>query len=172
MWNKLALAQMSRHASRSAGGSQTGMKKLDEFLGVDEGTADDEARREWAKSALEATRKRAEGWRNGATATLALVLASLALKPGEGLMKYQGDIRTVLMLLVGASVVCALLAAYRMTRAANGPGWLLELSPEAPADDWIRRIAGARLDLQVGQQLWIASIILFSGAVGVTWFQT
>lgn len=76
------------------------------------------------------------------------------------------------MALVGASVVCSLLAVYRMLRAANGPAWLLELPPDAPSQRWISRVAGARLDLQVGQQLWVASVVMFSLAVGVTWFQT
>lgn len=126
----------------------------------------------WAKASLEATRKRAEGWRSGAAATLALVLASLAVKPGEGLMKYTGGTRYLLMALVAVSVLCALLSIYRLLRAANGPTWLVDLPDAAPAVRYYRRLAGARLDLQLGQWLWLASVAFFTIAVAVTWFQT
>lgn len=36
-----------------------------------------------AEAMLQAVRKRADGWRNGVGATLTLVMASLAVKPGE-----------------------------------------------------------------------------------------
>ncbi|MEX1909763.1 hypothetical protein L6241_15895 [Janibacter sp. Y6] len=36
-----------------------------------------------AEAMLQAVRKRADGWRNGVGATLTLVLASPAVKPGE-----------------------------------------------------------------------------------------
>lgn len=86
MRKDLALRRLRRHASRSANVPESATEELDKFLRADGKVPDDEARRQWAKSALEATRKRAEGWRNGAAATLALVLASLAIKPGDGLM--------------------------------------------------------------------------------------
>lgn len=173
MWDGLAVSRLQKHAKRSKTRSDSVTEKLDDFLAQQSGkTPDDNARRRWAKDALEATRKRAEGWRNGAAVTLGLAIGALAIKPGEGLMKFGGGTRCALMVLVGLSILAALNSIYRLLRAANGPAWLLELPDDAPAHRWIRTTAGARLDLQVGQYLWIASVVLFSAAVAVTWVQT
>ncbi|WP_191563724.1 hypothetical protein [Janibacter melonis] len=123
-----------------------------------------------AEAMLQAVRKRADGWRNGVGATLTLVLASLAVKPGEGFMKYTGDTRVALMLLIGGSLVSALVALFLLVNAANGPTWLRELvGHEATPQRYLRRVVGARRDLRVGQGLWVVSLLLFCGAVLATW---
>jgi hypothetical protein len=126
---------------------------------------------EQAKAMLDAVRKRADGWRNGVAGTFAVILASLAIKPGEGFMKYEGDTRKLLMVLIGLSLSSALFSLYRLVRAANGPTWLAELTgAEATNARFLRRAAGARADLQLGQFAWWVSLLSFSVAVGVTWF--
>ena len=120
---------------------------------------------------LEAVRKRADGWRNGIGATFGLILASLAIKPGEGFMKYTGDTRTLLMLLLGASLASALVGLFLLVNAANGPTWLTELvGDQASAQRYLRRFVGARRDLRRGQFAWGVSLFLFCAAVAVTWF--
>ncbi|NHA67633.1 hypothetical protein [Phycicoccus flavus] len=125
-----------------------------------------------AKAKLEAVRTRADGWRNGVAGTFTLVLASLAIKPGEGFMKYQGVPRYVLMVLLTASLGAALVSLFRMVRAANGPTWLSELDADASARRWDIRTAAARHDLQRGRLLWMVSLALFCLAVGVSWVVT
>ena len=92
-----------------------------------------------ARAQLDAVRRRAEGWRNGVGATFTLILATLALKPGEGFMAYEGWTKLCLGLLLGASVLLSLVALLLLVRAANGPGWLKELSGhQATADRHLR----------------------------------
>lgn len=126
---------------------------------------------EEAKVMLDAVRKRAEGWRGGLAATVGLVLASLAIKPGDGFMKYTGDVRTVLMVLLALSLSSALVGLFLLVKAANGPTWLFELvGPQATADAYLKRVVGARRDLGRGQVAWVLALLLFSVAVAVTWF--
>ncbi|GGB81540.1 hypothetical protein N798_00145 [Knoellia flava TL1] len=133
--------------------------------GTYEPTADE------AKTMLEAVRKRADGWRNGIGATFTLILASLAIKPGEGFMKYTGDTRTALMAVLGLSIASALAGLLLLVRAANGPSWLTELvGPDATPERYLHRVAGARQDMRRGQLAWGLSLVLFCIAVGVTWF--
>lgn len=124
-----------------------------------------------AEAMLTAVRKRADGWRSGLAATVALVLASLAIKPGDGFMRYTGDTRTQLMLLLGGSIVSALAGLLFLVKAANGPTWLTDLvGPTATPRRYIARAAGARSDLRRGQFVWMFSLVLFCTAVAVTWF--
>jgi len=123
-----------------------------------------------AKAMLEAVRKRADGWRNGVGATFTAILASLAIKPGEGFMKYTGDTRTQLMLLLGLSLASGLTALLLLVKAANGPTWLTELvGPDATPGRYLARVAGARRDLESGRWAWAASLTLFCLAVALTW---
>lgn len=124
-----------------------------------------------AQKMLEVVRKRADGWRNGIGATFALILASLAIKPGDGFMKYTGDTRTALMTVLGLSITSALVGLLLLVRAANGPSWLTELvGPTATPERYLRRAAGARNDMRLGQLAWAASLVLFCIAVAITWF--
>ncbi|EAP97108.1 hypothetical protein JNB_16524 [Janibacter sp. HTCC2649] len=126
---------------------------------------------EEAKAMLEAVRKRADGWRNGIGATFTLILASLAIKPGEGFMKYTGDTRSLLMFLLAASLASALVGLFLLVNAANGPTWLTELlGDQANAHRYLRRVVGARRDLRRGQCAWGLSLLLFCLAVAVTWW--
>lgn len=134
-------------------------------------TLDRDAEAEEAKAQLDAVRKRAEGWRNGVSATFGLILATLAIKPGEGFMKYEGDPQVVLRILVGASVLLSLAALVLLVRAANGPGWLKELTvAEGTKARYEARAAGAYFDFWCGRWAWALSLFLFLAAVTVTWF--
>ncbi|CAN7314301.1 hypothetical protein [Knoellia sp. LjRoot47] len=124
-----------------------------------------------ARTMLEVVRKRADGWRNGIGATFTLILASLAIKPGEGFMKYTGDTRTALMIVLGLSIASALAGLLLLVRAANGPSWLTELAgPAATPERYLQRVAGAREDMRRGQLAWGLALALFAIAVGITWF--
>lgn len=123
-----------------------------------------------AKAMLEAVRKRADGWRNGIGATFTLILASLAIKPGDGFMKYTGDTRTMLMWLLGLSILSALIGLLLLVNAANGPVWLTELvGAQASTRRYLRRYIGAQADLRRGQVAWALSLLLFCAAVAATW---
>lgn len=126
----------------------------------------------WATDALTATRARANGWGAGAGGTLGVILGSLAINPGEGLMKYGGYARVGLMLLVAVSVGCAIRSLYLFLRAAHGPTWLLELPADAPVSRWLARLAGARKDLMSGRAWWLTSVLVFSFAILVSWIAT
>ena len=124
-----------------------------------------------AKKQLDAVRKRAEGWRNGVSVTFGLILATLAIKPGEGFMLYEGTTQVVLRWLVGLSVLLSLAALMLLIRSAHGPGWLKELSgAEATAERFEARARGAYFDFWCGRWAWALSLALFIAAVTVTWF--
>lgn len=123
-----------------------------------------------AKAQLDGIRKRAEGWRSGVAGTFTLILASLAIKPGEGFMKYEGTTQTVLACLLGSSIAISLIGLLLLVRSANGPSWLEELSGEDASEArYLRRARGAYLDFVLGRFAWALALVLFVIAVGVTW---
>lgn len=124
-----------------------------------------------ARKQLDAVRRRAEGWRNGVSVTFGLILASLAIKPGEGFMLYEGTTEVVLRWLVGLSVLLSLAGLMLLVRAAHGPGWLKELTgAEATAARFEARARGAYFDFWCGRWAWAWSLVLFIAAVTLTWF--
>ena len=131
----------------------------------------DDAATQAAMDQLAGVRKRAEGWRNGIAGTFTLILASLAIKPGEGFMKYEGGTQILLAWLLGLSVLISLASLLLLIRAANGPSWLQELfGAEANRDRYLKRAQGAYLDFVTARVLWAVALALFMAAVGVTWF--
>lgn len=124
-----------------------------------------------AKKQLDAVRKRAEGWRNGVSVTFGLILATLAVNPGEGFMQYDGGTEVTLRWLLGLSVALSLASLTLLIRSAHGPGWLKELSgPEATRQRFEARARGAYFDFWCGRWAWAVSLALFITAVAVTWF--
>lgn len=123
-----------------------------------------------AAEQLEAIRKRAEGWRSGVAATFTLILATLAIKPGEGFMKYEGWLEKALGALIGASVLISLAGLLLLIRAANGPSWLQVLSSaEKTEERYLSRARGAYLDFVLGRAAWALALALFLAAVVLTW---
>ena len=125
-----------------------------------------------AKLALEAVRKRAEGWRNGVAASTALIFAVLSVKD-EGIAKFGNESLVILAVAAAVTVVVALGSLYKMLRAANGPSWLdtriSDLSKPYDAKRYLVRAGGAAHDLKWGQRFWVGSVVGFMAVVLLTW---
>lgn len=130
---------------------------------------------EQARELLAEARARADGWRNGVAATLALVFATLALtKAGEGISAYGDGPKLAITLLLSTSIILGLVSLYKMLRAANGPSWLdTRLQDKARPYDagrYLGRAEGVREDLFWGQRFWLLSVMLLLSAVIVSWW--
>lgn len=127
-----------------------------------------------ATSALDATRKRAEGWRTGSASLVAMIVASLALRPGTGWVTvFSGPKLYVLTGLIAFSLVLAMASMWFTLRAANGP-----FSLDAKICDYRRphdvprifnRATSAAFELKVGQGLLWFGVLVFAITVFATW---
>lgn len=128
-----------------------------------------------AKNALDAVRKRADGWRNGTATVLGLVFATLVIKkPADTIGAFDGGDRILLTALIAASLVTGLASLFFVLRAANGPSRLdTRIKDFAQARGTLRflgRAEGASKDLRCGQILFFVALALFAVSVGLTWY--
>lgn len=128
-----------------------------------------------ARDALDAVRKRADGWRNGTAAVLGLVFGTLVIKkPGETVGAFAGWDRAVIAGFIGLSFVVGLVSLFCILRAANGPSRLdtriKDFAGARGALRFLGRAEGASKDLRMGQILFFVAVTLFAVAVGLTWF--
>jgi len=130
-----------------------------------------------AKAALDAVRKRADGWRNGTATVLGLVFATLAIKkPGDTVGAFDGPNRNAITAFIVVSAGVGLMSLFLLLRAANGPSRMdTSIKDFARARDALRflgRAEAASKDLRWGQILFFVALVLFAVAVGLTWYLT
>lgn len=128
-----------------------------------------------ARAILESVRKRAEGWRNGVAASLALSFATLAIKkPGDGVGGFEVGWRIAMTVGIALAIGLGFLGLWYLLRAAHGPSWLdMRLRDRGRAYDsarYLRRAFAASKDLGRGIGLWIASVAVFALIVGASWY--
>lgn len=127
-----------------------------------------------AKEALKAVRERADGWRAGVATSLALGIGSMTIKgKDDGIGGFEGGEQVALLVLLGLSIVAALLSLWWFLRAAHGPSWLdstiRQLAGTYDAERYCARAAGAARDLRKGQLAWLGSLVLYCATVVGIW---
>lgn len=125
-----------------------------------------------AKAALEAVRKRAEGWRTGVATSTALIFAVLSVKD-EGIAKFENGSLLLLIVVALVTLAVAMASLFKMLRAANGPSWLdsriSDLNKPYDAKRYLIRAAAAAHDLELGQRFWFGSVCGFTLLVILSW---
>lgn len=127
-----------------------------------------------AAALLAEVRKRAEGWRTGSAALVAIIVVSLALRSEKGWVNtFKGTQLYVISGLVALALLLALLSTWFILRAANGPYRLdthtRDYRIPHDAKRYYKRAKAAAKDLALGHILLCAGVLLFCLAAFASW---
>lgn len=128
-----------------------------------------------AAKVLQAVRDRAEGWRSGTAAVLALITATLVLGGDTfDAINEAGAVKPAIVVLIAVAAVLALVSLYFTLRAAHGPAFLdtkiRETIVEAALVRDMRRAGAAAADLKLAQWLLGAAVVAFLTALVIMWW--